>query len=857
MPRVGYTTFKTETSGSNLWYFLHHFGSSDAERCVATPLTLPEAGFVTKLAVAAKSEPGYDLLKMKIAAWVGSQQSNALAAQSPILTVANDAMRFYEFAPSAPFAVPAETQVWVGPWSDASSGTAYGKIGRNLSDGVLALFASRAPTELPTSLAIPPVAGFYNTGDLISVYADYVANAAPLEGSWSSPGTSTGLAPVTPTFAGTTPHPAADSAYDHTTEVHLQIWRTDTGAMVHDDLFQTTAEERASDTFSRAPVNLVGSVTYKARFRHRDRVGVYSPWSSEITFTTVAGPNPPSPISPSGKINRLGGYEYTALYSHPDGISANAIQVQVTNPTGTTVLHDSGVVLANVSNNTVFSIAEFHPDLAWASGYGFRTRARDAAGGWSEYGVVKQFNTDAPPDAPTDLSPADNKTTASRSFTAAVSDPDGDPAKAAQIEIVDAEAGTVVPGYPAQMGVAQGGRSVSYTAPASGAGALVMGTDYRWRSRADDGLGPGYGQWSGYEFFRYAEVPGVAVVSPAPSSGLTVDAPLASVEISYSASLAKKDDRLRIERWSGSSYAPLYDSGFPPDGQGSARTTIPVPPGFIKNENRYRLKVEARNTDGAAGESDWVVFDVLYVGLVPALNVLEATADPATGTLRLVHEPSTVSTQEFAGIEAAIRSVDGLEPLAVFERNLDPASTFVTYHFPRAYAPYEIMVRQARNLGFETVHGPWASATVTCEYDVCFVKDALEPGRLYVAYETEASKLPTPSMNVDEAVLETWDGPVYLFGGSGWESGEETVEVYPGIPGAEHPETRWAKLKEIVRRRKTACLLSQAPDRGKTFVSITGSPKKGMQPPLLRVLSFAWCEDVRFTEDRYGGGERG
>ena len=348
----------------------------------------------------------------------------------------------------------------------------------------------------------------------LNAYVDYIEQEAPLTPTWRTPSANGTTVDQIPTLEGNLLQ-GGDASVDTIDEFQLQVYVLSTGVTVLDTTYATTSTERANGYFTRSIAGLSGAVTYGAKFRTKDSWGDWSAsFSAERTFTTVQGPNAPTPIGPTGKLNAINTFNYQATHSHPTPLNANAVQVLVTN-NGGSVLYDSGTVTGyNVANGGTLTLAEFHADLAWGTNYKWQMRVRDTANNWGSYTALQPFHTDAAPTAPTNLAPANNLITSSDVFTCNVSDPNGDPVTLAQIEVALVSTGALVTGYPAAMTVNAVAGTASYDAPGAGSGSLTLGTGYKWRARANDGLGPGYGEWSEYAYFVYASVPAVNTVGP-------------------------------------------------------------------------------------------------------------------------------------------------------------------------------------------------------------------------------------------------------------------------------------------------------------------------------------------------------
>jgi hypothetical protein len=352
----------------------------------------------------------------------------------------------------------------------------------------------------------------------VSGYLQYTPNSTPSQGVWRSPPTPNGTTTtLTPTFEGTIPHPSSDAAYDYTTDVQLQIYPADDPANpIYNTTFAVTSTERTQGYFSRVPVVLTQGVTYEAKFRHKDRFGVWSPYSAETLIITQEGGSV-VPVSPTGKLNALSTFNYTGTYAHAQGLSTNAAQVQVYNAAGTTLLYDSGTVTTTVAPGGTITVAEFHADLTWNTEYTFKIRARDTNNNWSPYSSLLAFKTNAQPNVPTLHTPSGGQTSLENVFRCKITDPDGDPIVVAQIDLVNADTNVQVTGFNKAMTYDAATDRWTYTATTGTGNDLVLNTNYKWRSRGSDGITTntiGYGAWSAYQTFRYAAVPTVTLLGP-------------------------------------------------------------------------------------------------------------------------------------------------------------------------------------------------------------------------------------------------------------------------------------------------------------------------------------------------------
>jgi hypothetical protein len=89
---------------------------------------------------------------------------------------------------------------------------------------------------------------------------------------------------TTPAFCGTMPGFGAGSGV----AVHLQVWRTDTGALLYDKEFNPHSLDFAQGFFAWSVVHCPATEC-KAKYRLKDSLGAYGPFSAETTFIGGGG----------------------------------------------------------------------------------------------------------------------------------------------------------------------------------------------------------------------------------------------------------------------------------------------------------------------------------------------------------------------------------------------------------------------------------------------------------------------------------------------------------------------------------------------------------------------------------------
>jgi hypothetical protein len=343
----------------------------------------------------------------------------------------------------------------------------------------------------------------------------------------------------------------------------------------------------------------------------------------------------------------------------------------------------------------------------------------------------------------------------------------------------------------------------------------------------------------------------VPVVSATVDDPTLVHNPSYTANYSHLSSLARTHAKWVLQKWTNGAWTEIYNTGWVVNA-GAAPSTFPVtfPANTFRNHNDYRLKILARDTGGAEGETSWQEFTTDYTG-PPALTVNVAQGIPEEATIELAWTASTLTPLEFAGIEVVKSTPGGEEDTQTVALILDPAATGYTYHFPVSNRTYTLSVRQIENVGVEQVDSDFTDSTVSVDYSPYhFVKDAADP-TLFVAYETRAERLPAPSYEGLDAEFLTWQGNiVHLAGLRDYEAAEVFMEFFDESAIEEAAETRYNTAIEILSRRRTICILTQVPEAAKTFAVRKGAYQKVWTPPRTRGVSFSYRE-AKYDEDYY------
>ena len=347
-------------------------------------------------------------------------------------------------------------------------------------------------------------------------------------------------------------------------------------------------------------------------------------------------------------------------------------------------------------------------------------------------------------------------------------------------------------------------------------------------------------------------------VGNSPSRGPAVlTAPSTHVEIAYSSSSAgatatKSDDRILVERWSGTAWQKVYETQYA--GVGGARTTIPIPTSHVRNEGRYRATVWCRdsNSPSLEGQSGTVEFDVIYDG-PPELPIVQIAGNPDDATIVATHQKTTLDPLEFAGLEIQVVGPDGT---VVTHYDTNPDSDAFVVHFPESGAEYTIRLRQVRIVGNEQVESRWTEAKASVDYfPVFFLKSASDPARLNVAFYVMSNKLPDYKPVRDVKPYRTWESkkPKHAVGKARYDEGSVTVTLFDAPEFGRSAEQKLAMIAAMEEEMGALCLLGHKP-ASKRFVMLADGPSHGLSDAHDYEIDVGYRETV-WEEDAIERGE--
>lgn len=353
------------------------------------------------------------------------------------------------------------------------------------------------------------------------------------------------------------------------------------------------AARNASVTY--AGTALVNTTAYEWRARVQDGGGLWSAYTAWESFTPNTLPGVPTGILPAGLQNTLtptikGTYQVGGSTG-----SEAAFQYQIQQEALT--IYSSADVAVALATGQVYGGS---PALAWGTAYSVRVRSKDSAGGYSDWSAWVNFNTNAAPLAPSNVSPGGGAIigTSTPLISWTHSDPDGDAQTAADIDLYDVTAGASVSGYGPKTLTQAGGTHTITTA-------LTLNHQYQLRVRTKGTAGPGYGPYSAATTFTYSTVPVVALTSPVAAAVLGT--PSLTVTWTFSGGSGTQQD-YRVVILNTGDGSTAYDSGV----VASATLTMAVGAAAFRNGQSYTVQATIRDTLSQTAVTSAVPFSTSF-----------------------------------------------------------------------------------------------------------------------------------------------------------------------------------------------------------------------------------------------------
>lgn len=324
-----------------------------------------------------------------------------------------------------------------------------------------------------------------------------------------------------------------------------------------------------------------------------------------------------------------------------------------------------------------------------------------------------------------------------------------------------------------------------------------------------------------------------------------VDKLAVTLDISYTSNAAKKDDRVVLEQWDGTKWNALSDSGW----VASARTAIPLDTSKLRNYNRYRVLVQARNTNNLIGETDWAIFDVVLDG-PPELNITNISGNPDDASVEMDFEPSGISSSTFVAIEVAREPAGGgiRTTLAVMR---DQSITHFVDHAPVNGEQYIYMVRQIQTIGSDNVASRWSESPAMADYRHWHLKNLEDPDSANLAFDVQQEDEPDFARHIDKSKFRAWGNErfTHLTGRERSKGGGVKVKIQ-----SHKPTTRddMAKLEAFFEYGGGYILLCPRPAR-RLYVSVEDFNEVAGATQWESEWDIKW-EETHYVEDEYLSG---
>ena len=348
---------------------------------------------------------------------------------------------------------------------------------------------------------------------------------------------------------------------------------------------------------------LDGNTTYYWQVRHQDNNGLWSPWSSETSFTTQnRPPNQPSCVSPEDGTSgiALSPTLRSSAFSDPDvGDSHSASQWRITATSGdwSSPVFDTGA--------DSFGLRQVTMEPGRLNGntiYFWQVRHLDNHGLWSPWSLETSFSTqNRPPDQPESVWPQNAASGIILTPTlqsSAFSDPDvGDSHAASQWRIATTPGDYSSPVYLSQ-------ELTSHLTQATVDSECLTGnTAYYWQVRHKDNQG-GWSAWSKEISFTTLNRPPdrpAPVSPPAGTTGTSLSPTLeASVFSDPDSGDAHAASQWQMTMKAGDYGSLIFDNAH---AAGSSLTSIVVSSCNLSPDTTYYWRVRYQDNHGAW--SDW------------------------------------------------------------------------------------------------------------------------------------------------------------------------------------------------------------------------------------------------------------
>ena len=568
-----------------------------------------------------------------------------------------------------------------------------------------------------------------------------------------APDTPTGLAPsgtilsTTPAFEGIFAD-ANTNRGDYLNQYRIQVRGVSDGASFWNVTFDAASSERGAGLMQRAygGTTLVRGTAYEWRCQMSDHFGAWSAWTAWTQFTPTALGTITLNGTPNGWI-ASNTPNFQGRWTHQTAVSMKRVQMRIWNADASLLLqtgadYDIADVASSAAPGTLFTFNWANTglaDLARGTTFQYDMRGYDGTQ-WSDWSAKRTFNTNAPPNVPTLVAPADGWVGSARPLLEVeCTDPDATGTLAVSIELLNTS--DVVQGTYAATRVGVTNRYQLQTTSTH----LPSFVARKWRAYSyDQNLYSGgaasaaLATRSETRLFEYAAVPAVTVTGPI--SPVTTSQPV----IAWT-STNQTHYRVRVYQ----AGAVVYDSGT----VASAAQSMVLPGGYVRNDTAYTVVVDVTDTTTLTGSSAPFAFNVDYPDTNPVQNMLALPVSIGTDLWDSAVRISWDQTAYATGVWQRYTVYrDGL----ILRHVTSPSQTVFTDYTPVSGQAHTYAVTQTIMVGLDTLESaPFiATAGITLQGVVLVSVSDPETVRTTIRHTNEREF----GRTISEAVYEPVNG---------------------------------------------------------------------------------------------------
>lgn len=595
---------------------------------------------------------------------------------------------------------------------------------------------------------------------------------APANGSTPSDATPV----ITATFADANELLPNGLTADELRRARVIVKRQSDGVGMWDHTYDVEPSEAAAGASSieYAGTALANGVTYTIQVYHYDLHLERSNVSATSTFTLVQG-GTATPTAPTAKQETKTPGPFTATWTHPTPLNANAAEVRLRSgsPTGsiarTMAALKTGLAVASGGTISISWADTGFAALNPGTTYYPEMRGRDTAnnlGGWTVAGTP--FSVDAVPSTPSGLSPTGGvASTTYPLLTVLATDADDTVASGLVVKArIKNAAGTVLGTYSMAL---RSGTTNTWDLQTS-ATHLATFADYRWDAYSYDGTfysGSGGitveadAQKSAEVSFSYVSGPAVTISAPTEAADITT----ATISVTHAVTGTQTKRRVRL--WLGTSATgdAIYDTTM----ETTAATVTVIPSGYTLNGLDYTIVVSVEDNLGFTGTSAERHVTIDYVEPAALTNVQiipwQLPGDVDASAAKISHDASVdPAFDRYVYRRRPADAVAGSSREKILKEVYDSVTVNYVDANPSSYKEYVYSVSQVTRIGADELESPRVEVLFSVRFDATVIQNAQDPSQRVVLRFRGERRVPRLQTRT---LVPVWnsEAPVMLFDG--------------------------------------------------------------------------------------------